>query len=280
MSMKAALETLGVPTWQNVNMLANPPDIDMWSEALILKFDPELAARKGLKPFGRREFDNLLGYWSACTDQPACIFTEELVNAYPAAKVVLVEQDVDAWFKSYCAGPIDSTFNPWIPLASYLDPHFMARICRKTDLLMKYVFGVSIPRASGVFNNPDSKAQYIANAKVTYLRHIEMVKRVTPKERLLVFRLEQGWKPLCDFLGKPVPDVPFPRVNETAAVKELAEVYVKNSYKRAAKKFVERLLPFAVVALAVCAWGWKYFWWKLLLEAEKRNAFISRSKTW
>lgn len=257
MSMKAALEILGLPTWHNVEMSANPPDIDMWSDALILKFDPELATRKGLKPFGRREFDNLLGYWSACTDQPACVFTEELVNAYPEAKVVLVERNVDAWFKSYCAGPIDSTFNPWIPLASYLDSHFMARMCRYTDLFNKYVFGSTIPRATGIFNNPASKAQLVANAKGTYLRHVEMVKRVTPKERLLVFRLEQGWEPLCQFLGKPVPDVPFPRVNETAAVKELAMVYVKNSYKRAAKRFVGRLLPFVVVGTAVVALGWK-----------------------
>ena len=34
-----------------------------------------------------------------------------------------------------------------------------------------------------------------------------------PAERLLIYSPRQGWKPLCSFLGVPVPDVPFPRVN-------------------------------------------------------------------
>jgi len=28
--------------------------------------------------------------------------------------------------------------------------------------------------------------------------------------------VSQGWQPLCDFLGVPVPDAPFPRTNDTA----------------------------------------------------------------
>ena len=34
-----------------------------------------------------------------------------------------------------------------------------------------------------------------------------------PPERLLVFSPKEGWAPLCAFLGVPVPDGPFPRVN-------------------------------------------------------------------
>ncbi|KAM6537998.1 hypothetical protein FALCPG4_003887 [Fusarium falciforme] len=37
-----------------------------------------------------------------------------------------------------------------------------------------------------------------------------------PKERLLEWSVEDGWEPLCEFLGKPVPDEPFP--HENAAV--------------------------------------------------------------
>jgi Sulfotransferase domain len=33
-------------------------------------------------------------------------------------------------------------------------------------------------------------------------------------ERLLVFNVKQGWQPLCDFLGVPVPDEPFPNTND------------------------------------------------------------------
>lgn len=50
--------------------------------------------------------------------------------------------------------------------------------------------------------------------------HYALVKRITPVERLLVFSLSDGWGPLCAFLGKGVPNVPFPRVNDTDAMTE------------------------------------------------------------
>ena len=34
-----------------------------------------------------------------------------------------------------------------------------------------------------------------------------------PASQLLVFEVKQGWGPLCDFLGVPVPDEGFPRTN-------------------------------------------------------------------
>ena len=42
--------------------------------------------------------------------------------------------------------------------------------------------------------------------------------QTVPKERLLVMRLGDGWEPMCNFLGKPVPDEPFPRANDSQAV--------------------------------------------------------------
>ena len=45
--------------------------------------------------------------------------------------------------------------------------------------------------------------------------HVEKVKRVVPADKLLVFQAVEGWQPLCDFLGVPVPDEPYPRLNTT-----------------------------------------------------------------
>ena len=39
----------------------------------------------------------------------------------------------------------------------------------------------------------------------------EFVQHKIPKERLLVFNAKQGWGPLCEFLGKPIPEGPYPR---------------------------------------------------------------------
>lgn len=46
---------------------------------------------------------------------------------------------------------------------------------------------------------------------------------MVPKEKLLEMRLGDGWQPLCEFLGVPVPDQPFPRANDSAALQQTAQ---------------------------------------------------------
>ena len=46
--------------------------------------------------------------------------------------------------------------------------------------------------------------------------HVAEVKAYVPADRLLVFDVRDGWAPLCKFLDRPVPDIPFPNVNDTA----------------------------------------------------------------
>ena len=46
--------------------------------------------------------------------------------------------------------------------------------------------------------------------------HVAAVRSTVPADRLLVFEVSEGWGPLCAFLGVPVPDEPFPHVNDTA----------------------------------------------------------------
>lgn len=43
-----------------------------------------------------------------------------------------------------------------------------------------------------------------------------MIRGLVPKERLLEWSVEDGWEPLCRFLGKPIPEEPFPHVNAAA----------------------------------------------------------------
>ena len=44
----------------------------------------------------------------------------------------------------------------------------------------------------------------------------EEVIHTVPKDRLLVHQAKEGYGPICEFLGLPVPDEPYPRVNDTA----------------------------------------------------------------
>ena len=57
---------------------------------------------------------------------------------------------------------------------------------------------------------------------------VDQVKSEVPADRLLVWEVKEGWEPLCQFLGVPVPDQPFPRLNDTEE---------QQSRMRAMKKF-------------------------------------------
>lgn len=60
-----------------------------------------------------------------------------------------------------------------------------------------------------------------AKFKKAYLDHYAHVRAIVPKDNLLEFKSEDGWEPLCKFLGKPVPDGPYPHINDSKAVVNL-----------------------------------------------------------
>lgn len=112
--MRRALTQLGyVETYHGfAPAFETPRDSEMWLDAVNAKFKG-----KG-KPFGRHEWDQLLGhcqagplnhpvfvnrghltFTQAVTDCPAMGFGPELIEAYPEAKVILTLRDVDSWYK-------------------------------------------------------------------------------------------------------------------------------------------------------------------------------------
>jgi hypothetical protein len=56
----------------------------------------------------------------------------------------------------------------------------------------------------------------------------EEVQDFVPTDQLLVWSVGDGWEPLCAFLGVPVPDQPFPCVNDT---REFGDRIVEASLK-------------------------------------------------
>jgi len=47
----------------------------------------------------------------------------------------------------------------------------------------------------------------------TDLSYNDQVRATAPQDRLLEWRLGDGWGPICSALGLTVPDHPFPRMN-------------------------------------------------------------------
>ena len=52
----------------------------------------------------------------------------------------------------------------------------------------------------------------------TYNTWVNEVKQTVPKHRLLVFDVKEGWHPLCQFLDLPVPESPFPNINDSESM--------------------------------------------------------------
>ena len=123
-AMRLALDILEIPCYHGFLLYSNIRDCDMWIEALDAKFQG-----KG-KPFQRADWDQLLGSYSAVADVPAVAFAEDLIEAYPEAKVVLVERDVENWYKSFDDALINESFNPVLLWISKFDPRYTGRLKR------------------------------------------------------------------------------------------------------------------------------------------------------
>ncbi|KAI1259049.1 P-loop containing nucleoside triphosphate hydrolase protein [Xylariaceae sp. FL1019] len=194
-SMRAAMKSLGfVDTYHMMNCsIENPPDALLWMDALRAKYD-------GVGEFTRKDWDKLLGNSQAVCDWPACAFAKELIEAYPEAKVVLTTRDVDSWHASTMKTVYWRATDPELRMLSNVS--WAAKMYYP---MLKKFFDTFF---EGDFPN---------RGKEVYTRHHEEVKKLVPPERLLEYRVQDGWGPLCKFLDVPIPkDRPFPNVNDNS----------------------------------------------------------------
>jgi len=179
-SLKQALELLGLgPCYHMRVAMSRPGHARFWIRA---KTDPAVDFRQFFR-----------GY-RATVDWPACEFYREIMATFPDAKVLLTVRDPEAWY--------ESTKETLFAVEHALPWWFPRSILRMQDVVIWQ------GRLHGQFLDRESTL-------AAFNSHIEEVRRAVPPERLLEYRIEQGWGPLCDFLGLPVPvGIPFPRIND------------------------------------------------------------------
>lgn len=195
------------------SILQNPKDAYMWHDALRAKYENG-------KPFGRREWDQLLGHVEAVTDFPAAVFVEELVQAYPDAKVVLTLRDFDAWYGSMQQTIMKQTYSTLATVMGWIDPELFGegnQMCRTGF--------------DGLFDGDFEK-----NGKRAFEGHYNLVRRVVPADNLLEWKPQDGWEPLCKFLGRPVPATPFPKANDKEVFRKKSSAVVRSTFARVARK--------------------------------------------
>jgi hypothetical protein len=217
-SLKRALEQLGFgPCHHMEEVIKHPAEVSTW----------EAAARGETIDWPR-----FLANWGAAVDFPAALYYRELMAAFPEAKVILTLRDPGSWYESMrqTIHPAMTRFPNRVVAPRLPFMGAPARVIRGTSLKRELL-------------DRFADREHVIDM---FNQWNEEVKRVVPADRLLVFEVKDGWEPLCEFLRVPVPDVPFPRVNDTA-------VFRKRVLAGTVISWFVLLLP-AALALGLLAW--------------------------
>ena len=194
-SLKLALERLGVgPCYHMLVVVEQPARARAW-----------LAAARGERP----DWSVVFAGFRSTVDWPAAAFWRELIDVYPDARVILTVRDPHRWYDSMARTILRGGSRQRSPLGRWMlrlvtvgRPDFREFIAMLDAVVADREFGGRVfdrTHAIGVFE-----------------RHNAEVQATVPADRLLVFDVAEGWRPLCAFLGVPVPDEPFPHVNDAA----------------------------------------------------------------
>jgi hypothetical protein len=156
--------------------------------------NPVMKARwRAFMAGGPGGWEALFEGYGSCVDFPSALYWRELMTAYPDAKVVLTWRTPGSWWASY-----EKTFLPFYQTTEDRESVGYRSIDR--------VFG---PRA-------EDRDRVVG----LYEANVAAVMAEVPPDRLILHRLGDGWGPLCAGLGVPVPDVPYPRTNSTAEIRQ------------------------------------------------------------
>jgi len=194
MSLKDALDTLGYePCYHMIECIPRGPDHwKLWEDAHE----------------GNADWDAIFESRTATVDFPACTSWKALAEYYPEAKIILGVRDPERWYES----TQETIFAPrWVEyLSTSIAGNFMAAT------------------VNSYFEGRMNDKNYLVQR---FHEHIAEVRATIPAERLLTFEAKDGWKPLCAFLDKPVPDEPFPHINDAKETRGITDTIIEDGFE-------------------------------------------------
>ena len=157
---------------------------------------------------------------SASVDFPSAYFWRKLLQLYPDAKVVLTDRDPVTWYNS-----VRNTI--YQGCQQLVTPPYSTTISLLGGLLTD-ARNLQIPPAVGFAPLPGYDRGLFGaiedgeEVSVKFYNDwkAEVIAEV-PEDRLLIFRVADGWEPLCKFHGLKTPSIPFPRMNDTEEVRKM-----------------------------------------------------------
>ncbi|CAJ2507193.1 Uu.00g083790.m01.CDS01 [Anthostomella pinea] len=202
-SMQAAVEKLGFgPCLHMANIL---PHVERGQLMLTAVRERDTAKRQKL-------IRQLIDGHASIADLPIVFFLPDLMDMYPEAKVVLNQRhDANVW--SVSTHDSFDFFFSW--------RFWLTGMLFKTDRIWYALNMEVIETAKGKYgSHPFDPESHDIHTRIV---HEEAAKR---NAEVLDFTPEQGWEPLCKFLGKEVPAEPFPRVNEKKTFQIIKAIFI------------------------------------------------------
>src|SRR5215218_431288 len=204
-SLREALVRLGFDPCDHMDEnFARPERFVLWREAFQRKQAGEAI-----------DWRPLLADYRAIVDWPGAYFWRELTSAHPEAKVILTVRDPDRWYASTLA--TISNFRTRVRD----DDSLLARVrvllmCLGMPGMREVLRFIDDLIWQATFDGRFRKREYALHV---FSEHNQTVQATIPADRLLVFDVKQGWEPLCQFLGVPVPaGEPFPHLNDASSM--------------------------------------------------------------
>ncbi|KAI8356666.1 P-loop containing nucleoside triphosphate hydrolase protein [Blakeslea trispora] len=154
------------------------------------------------------DWDRIYKNYNAAIDWPSVTFYQDLLKKYPNAKVILTVRDADSWYKSVKNTIFESSKRMSAAPPSHVEAQDFSKL--------KEMFATCF---DGIFMDEERFSDE-EKIKQMFRDHNEEVKRTVPPDQLLVMELGEGWERLCAFLGKEVPQEPYPNTNSTAEFRE------------------------------------------------------------
>ncbi|KAH8554487.1 P-loop containing nucleoside triphosphate hydrolase protein [Umbelopsis sp. PMI_123] len=144
------------------------------------------------------DWNRAFGKFNAAVDWPAAAFYKQLMEVYPDAKVIHTTRDPEKWYTS-----VMNTIMAVNSLEGQAD--VPPQMLQRQKMVRHIIF-------DGELKGSRDKETCVQMFK----DHDEEVKRHVPADRLLWFETGvDGWDKLCSFLGKEVPNTPWPHVNKS-----------------------------------------------------------------
>ncbi|KAH6895878.1 P-loop containing nucleoside triphosphate hydrolase protein [Thelonectria olida] len=259
LSIRSALRQLGLHDCYHMHtVLDNPVDAREWVRAFEAKY-------AGNGTFTRADWDHLIGDCQAVCDAPAAYFGPELAEAYPEAKIIILNRDPEAWYESF----LESIYPLTRPQT--LGPKLRMLYCFLFDDHIRHMaaYGTALRKYVTTYDHGTEKEKALAYYKSQYQEFHDRI----PEDRRIEYTISEGWKPLCDFLGLPVPmvkdestgklvEAPFPRLNDRAKFQGQGVGLVTKATERANKNLLSAVGRLALTGVAGYA---GYLLWKTRL---------------